>query len=104
MRVNKSRSEKLLFFDDENLKKNYTSSTLFLLSVGGDEAPLSGTTFLLSFINAGRRICSSYDNFLIFGGNVKENGEVVRRYLKIDMMTFNTWKVRFLKLTLTGSQ
>ena len=47
-----------------------------------DEAPLSGTTFLLSFVNVGRRICSNYDNFLIFGGNVKENGEVVRWYIK----------------------
>ena len=72
----------MLCFDDAKFQKLDASSTLFLLSVGGDEAPLSGTTFLLSFINVGRRICSSYDNFLIFGGNVKENGEVVRRYLK----------------------
>ena len=82
LRVNKSRIDKLLCFDDAKFQKIDASSTLFLLSVGGDEAPLSGTTFLLSFINVGRRICSSYDNFLIFGGNVKENGEVVRRYLK----------------------
>ena len=82
LRVDKSRTDKLLSFDDEKFKKIDPSSTLFLLSIGGDEAPLSGTTFLLSFINSGRRICSSYDNFLIFGGNVKENGEVVRRYLK----------------------
>ena len=82
LRVNKSRIDKLLCFDDAKFQKLDASSTLFLLSVGGDEAPLSGTTFLLSFINVGRRICSSYNNFLIFGVNVKENGEVVRRYLK----------------------
>ena len=53
LRVGKSRTDKLLSFDDEKFKKIDPSSTLFVLSVGGDEAPLSGTTFLLSFINSG---------------------------------------------------
>ena len=44
------------------------SSFLFLFSIGGDEAPASGTTFLVSFLNAGKRVCSSFDNFLIWGG------------------------------------
>ena len=52
---------------------------MFLFSIGGDEAPCSGTSFLVSFLNAGKRVCSSFDNFLIFGGNVKENGVIIRR-------------------------
>ena len=54
---------------------------LFLFSIGGDEAPSSGTTFLVSFLNAGKRVCSSFENFLICGGNVKENGIIIRRYV-----------------------
>ena len=56
-------------------------SKLFLIAVGGDEAPLSGTSFLVSFQNVGKRLVSSFENFLTFGANVRENGEVVRRHV-----------------------
>ena len=55
---------------------------LFLLAVGGDEAPQTGTTFLISFLNCGERIASSSENYLLFGGNVKENSIVVSNYVK----------------------
>ena len=78
MRVNHKRNDKLIEFNCEKID----SSFLFLFSIGGDEAPASGTSFLVSFLNAGKRVCSSFDNFLIFGGNVKENGVIIQRYVK----------------------
>ena len=78
VRVNRNRLDKLIQF---NCDKKDSSSILFLFSVGGDEAPAAGTSFLVSFLNAGKRVCSSFENFLIFGGNVKENGTIIQRYL-----------------------
>lgn len=78
LRVNKDRLDKLIEFGCGQME----SSILFLFSVGGDEAPLAGTSFLVSFLNAGKRVCSSFENFLIFGGNVKENGIIVQRYVE----------------------
>ena len=52
---------------------------LFLLAVRGDEAPVTGTSFLIYFVNVGKRIASSFDNYLVFGANIKENGAVARR-------------------------
>ena len=77
--VNETRDDKLKCF--ENFHRKDPLSTMFLIAVGGDEAPLAGTTFLLSFLNVGKRIASSSENFLTFGANVKENGKVVRRYV-----------------------
>ena len=79
IRVNHKRNDKLIEF---NCEKINSSSFLFLFSVGGDEAPAPGTSFLVSFLNAGKRVCSSLDNFLSFGGNVKENGVIIQRYVK----------------------
>ena len=79
LNVNEKRTDKLKEFTNYTKKSN--SSFLFLMAVGGDEAPLSGTTFLFSFLNVGKRIASSFENYIIFGGNVKENGQVVRRYV-----------------------
>lgn len=36
--------------------------------------------FLLSFINVGKRVVLSNDNFIIFGGNCEEISLVVRKY------------------------
>ena len=77
--VNQFREDKLKEFDKYE-KKNSTSF-LFTLAIGGDEAPGSGTSFLLSFLNTGKRVASSSENYLLFGANVKENGIIVRRYL-----------------------
>ena len=79
--VNSQRIDKLKEFNEYASKINDTSF-VFLFAIGGDEASKSGTSFLVSFLNVGRRIDSSYENFLLFGANVKENGEVVCRYLK----------------------
>ena len=74
--VNDSRVDKLKEF--KNILRKYSSSVLFLLAVGGDE---TGTSFLISFLNAGKCIASSFENYLLFSANVKENGAVVRHYI-----------------------
>ena len=79
--VNKNRHEKLKKFDTFHSKKN-PESVLFLIAIGDDEAPIAGTTFLTSFINAAKRVASSSENFLLFGGNVKENGSIDRQYVQ----------------------
>lgn len=78
LNVYKYREDDLKLFDFERKDPN---STLFLMSIGGDEAPGAGTSYLLSFLNVGRRIASSSENFTIFGGDVKEDSEVVRKYI-----------------------
>ena len=54
--------------------------------IGGDGAPGTGTSFLVSFINSAIRIASSSENFLLFGANVAETATVVRRFVK-DLFT-----------------
>ena len=70
--VNKNRHDKLNKFDTF-LNKNPEV-------IGGDE--VTGTTFLISFINVAKRVASSSDHFLLFGATVKENGTIVRRYVQ----------------------
>jgi len=53
----------------------------FLFAVGGDGCPFrkneSASSFLLSFINVGKRVASSNDNFICFsGGQPTERGMV----------------------------
>ena len=57
----------------------------FLVAFGGDGCPFgkneSACSFLVSFLNTGKRVASSSDNFLVFGGNVEETSLVVKRYI-----------------------
>ena len=78
--VNEHRVDKLKIFQNLVQKEDY--SLVFAMCLGGDEAPAAGTSYLVSFYNVGKRIRSSSENFLIFGANVKETSEVVKRYLK----------------------
>ena len=56
----------------------------FLVAFGGDGCPFGKTetacSFLVSFLNTGKRVASSSDNFLVFGGNVEESSPVVKKY------------------------
>jgi len=80
LHVNENRVDKLNSFLD--IERKSPNSSVFLIAIGGDEAPGSGTTFLISFLNIGCRIASSQENFLTFGANVSESGLVVRNYVK----------------------
>ena len=66
LKVNKCRSDKPLFFCKED-----PNSFLFLIYFGGDGAPGVGTIFNVSFLNVGKRILSSSETFMVFGGDVK---------------------------------
>ena len=52
---------------------------------GGDGCPFgkneSACSFLISFLNVGKRVASSSDNFLVFGGNVEETSLTVKKYI-----------------------
>ena len=69
------------FYLSENNKENlksFTESTGTLqIALGGDGCPFckneSTCSFLVTFLNVGRRVASSYDNFLIFGASCDES-------------------------------
>lgn len=54
---------------------------MFVVALGGDGAPGSGTVFLVSFLNAANRLASSAENFLVFGPKVTESSIIVRRFV-----------------------
>ena len=58
----------------------------FLVAFEGDGCPFgkneTACSFLVSLLNAGRRVASSSDNFLVFGGNVDESALVVKKYVQ----------------------
>ncbi|CAB4017352.1 Hypothetical predicted protein, partial [Paramuricea clavata] len=59
----------------------------FYVSLGGDGAPFgkhdTACAWLVGFLNIGRRILSSNENFLLFGANCSENCIPVQRYIKM---------------------
>ena len=58
----------------------------FLVAFGGDGCPFgkneSACSFLISFLNVGKRVASSSDNFLVFGANIEESSIIVKRYVQ----------------------
>ena len=79
LNANERRVDKLKCFDSIQKKKN--DSFIFAMAFGGDGAPGSGLSFLLSFLNVGKRIMSSAENYLVFGANVDECSVVARRFV-----------------------
>ena len=77
--VNKHRTDKLNMFP--GISQKDAQSMLFTFAFGGDGAPICGTSFLVSFKNVGKRISSSSENFLVFGGDADKNSVVVRRFV-----------------------
>ena len=57
----------------------------FTVAIGGDGAPFGkydqSCSWLVSFLNVGKRFLSSDDNFLIFGANCSESCLAVERYI-----------------------
>lgn len=58
----------------------------FKVAIGGDGAPFGkwdeSMSWLVSFLNAGSRVASPNDNFLLFGANCKEEHRVVQIFTK----------------------
>ena len=71
---------------EESLKGFAESPGTFQIALGGDGCPFgkneSACSFLVSFMNVGRRVASSYDNFLIFGANCDESSPAVKKYVR----------------------
>ena len=61
LNVNNLRVDKLKF--DFNYTLKIENSYIFLVAIGGDEAPQSGTSFLMPFLNIGKRVASSSEKF-----------------------------------------
>ena len=59
---------------------------------------------LLSFLNVGRRIASSFDNFLVFGANVKENCIVVRCFILKLMSDIKFIENEVFKVIVSGKE
>lgn len=59
----------------------------FFASLGGDGAPFGKVdvafAWLVSFLNVGRSVLSSNDNFLLFGANCTENTIPVQRFIRL---------------------
>ena len=70
----------------ESLKGFAESTGIFQIALGGDGCPFgkneSACSFLVSFLSFGRRVASSYDNFLIFGANCDERSPVTKKYVR----------------------
>lgn len=76
---NKKSNEALKWFSE-------TEGT-FLVALGGDGCPFgknkNACSFLVSFLNVGKQVASSSDNFLIFGAHCEsESCGVVQNYVK----------------------
>ena len=58
----------------------------FMFALGGDGCPFgkheSTCSFLVSFLNVGRKVASNYDNYCIFGANCDETSPVVEKYVR----------------------
>ena len=68
--------------------KGCTESTgTFQIALGGDGCLFgkneSACSFLVSFLNVGRRVASRYDNFLIFGANCDKSSPVTKKYVRL---------------------
>lgn len=72
---------------NEALKWFSETEGTFLVALGGDGCPFGKNTnacsFLVSFLNVGKQVASSSDNFLVFGANCEsESCGVVQNYVK----------------------
>lgn len=69
----------------ETLKWFGETEGTFLVAFGGDGCPFgkheSACSFLISFLNVGRKVMSSNDNFIVFGANCQETSPVVKKYV-----------------------
>lgn len=77
--VNENRVDKLKTFD--NILQMDSDAVLFLLAFGGDSAPICGMSFLVSFLNVGKRIASSSEQFLLLGADVDETSKSVSNFV-----------------------
>ena len=96
--LNKTSDYDLIWFDEP-----YT----FHVALGGDGAPFgkddTSCAWLISFLNIGRGVLSSNENFLIFGANCSENGLPVKRYIKFLLSEIKTLQQRTFPIAINDN-
>ncbi|XP_048580094.1 uncharacterized protein LOC116606566 isoform X1 [Nematostella vectensis] len=69
----------------DNLKWFGETEGTFKVAFGGDGCPFgkfeTACSFLVSFLNTGKKVASSSDNFLVFGANCEETSSLVKKYV-----------------------
>ena len=81
LEVNQKRKDKLKSCHSLDTKDSDTF--LFAMAIGGDGPPGTGMVILVLFLNVGERLPSSKEQFLLFGGAVTENLEIVSNFFKV---------------------
>ena len=104
LELEKETGEELLWFGEENT---------FQVALGGDGAPFgkedTACSWLVSFLNRGKHVLSSNENFMIFGANCSEDSVVVRRYVsylfkEISVMEKQSYSIRDREIRLQFSE
>ena len=80
LQVNEKRTVNLKSFDSFSCK--IPGSLLFAIAIGGDGAPGTGISLLVSSFNVGERIASSAEQFVLFGADVEENSEIETKFFR----------------------
>ena len=80
LQVNEKRTDKLKSFESFSCK--IRGSFLFAIAIGGNSAPGTGMSVLVSFLNVGQKIANSAEQFLLFGTDVEENLEIVTTFIR----------------------
>ena len=91
LEVNRKREDKLEPIPLFDTTRD-SDSFLFVMEIGG-----AGMIILILFLNVGERPPGSKEQFLLFGGAVVGNSEVLSNFFKILKMS-SSWRVAFLKL------
>lgn len=80
----------------------------FIVALGGNGCPFgkndTACSFWVSFLNAGKGVASSSDNFLIFGAYCEETSTVVKKYVhdlwkQIEDLKGKTFEINGLHVT-----
>ena len=83
LKVDSWRKDKLKsfpFYDDMRIDKE---SLMFIILLGGDGAPICGSSVLVSFMNVGERLPCSKEAHLLMGTDAEEDSPVFRHYFKM---------------------
>ena len=96
LELEKETGEELLWFDEVDT---------FQVVLGGNRARYrkedTGCAWLVSFLNRGKHILSSNENFMIFGANCSEDAVVVRHYSISSVLAKGKLRSSFLNSPMT---
>ena len=88
------------FYDDQRIDPD---SFVFVMLLGGDGAPVCGTTVLVSFMNVGERLPSSNETYMLMGTDAGEDSSVMRHYMKHLMEDIEYLETNVFNIEVHGS-